>query len=134
MSLNATSRALLLGAGFILCAALTCGPALGADAMSRYALSDVRCVVVGLRMAEATVPGQRAAGVMLAIYYLGRLDGRAADVELEGLIEREAETMTAAQFRSNAIRCGKAITLKGQEIREIGADLSRKARGRAAPK
>jgi hypothetical protein len=62
------------------------------------------------------------------------LDGRAPDTEVEGLIEREAEKMTAAEFRSNAVRCGKALTLKGQEIQRIGADLSRKAQGGGAPK
>lgn len=118
----------------VLFAVLTCGAFLGAEAANRYALSDVRCVVVGLRMVEMPVSQQRTAGMMLAIYYLGRLDGRAPDAEVEGLIEREAERMTAAEFRANAVRCGKALTLKGQEIQKIGADLSRKAQGGAAPK
>lgn len=97
-------------------------------------VSDVRCVVVGLRMAQMTVPQQRAAGMMLAVYYLGRLDGRAADAEVEELIKKEAGKMTTAEFRSNAVRCGKALTLKGQEIQKVGADLFRKAQGGAPPK
>jgi hypothetical protein len=71
---------------------------------------------------------------MLAVYHLGRLDSRAPDAEVEGLIEKEAEKMTAAEFRANAVRCGKALTLKGQEIQKIASDLSRNAQGGSAPK
>lgn len=97
-------------------------------------IADVDCVVVGLRMVQMSIPQQQSAGLMLAIYYLGRLDGRASDAEMEELIERDAEKMTAVEFRANAIRCGKALTLKGQEIQKIGADLSGKAQGGATPK
>jgi len=103
-------------------------------ASDRQAVADVRCVVVGLRMVEMTTPQPRAAGMMLAIYYLGRLDSGAPDAEVEGLIEKEAREMTEAQFRANAVRCGKALSLKGQEIQKIGADLNRKAQSGAAPK
>lgn len=104
--------------------ALASGVALGSDAVNSYAVSDARCVVVGLRMAEMNEPQQRAAGTMLALYYLGRLDVRSPDSQLEKLVETEAEKMTQAEFRANAVRCGKALTLKGQEIQKIGADLS----------
>lgn len=134
MNLGGVSRLWSLSVGVVLLVALACGPFFGADAANRFTLSDVRCVVVGLRMAEMPGSQQRGAGMMLAIYYLGRLDGRALDSEVEGLIAREAEKMTAAEFRSNAVRCGKDLTLKGQEIQRIGADLSRKAQGGTAPK
>jgi hypothetical protein len=103
-------------------------------ASDRQAPTDVRCVVVGLRMVEMTAPQARAAGMMLSVYYLGRLDSRVPDAEVEGLIEKEAREMTEAQFRANAVRCGKALTLKGREIQKIGADLTRKVQGGAAPK
>lgn len=134
MSLGGVSRRWSLSVWVVLFAALAYGPSFAARAANRYALSDVRCVVVGLRMVEMPASQQRTAGMMLAIYYLGRLDGRAPDAEVEGLIEREAEKMTAAEFRSNAVRCGNALTLKGQEIQRIGAELSRKAQGGPAPK
>src|SRR5690349_6050915 len=110
----------------VLGSAIASGHVLGSNAVNSYAVSDVRCVVVGLRMAEMNEPQKRAAGTMLALYYLGRLDVRSTDSELEGLVEREAETMTQASFRANAARCGKQLTLKGQEIQKIGADLSNK--------
>lgn len=133
MNLNGISTRLLLKT-WALAAALASGPVLGSNAVNSYAVSDVRCVVVGLRMAEMSEPQRRAAGTMLALYYLGRLDVRSSDSELEGLIEREAEGMTQAAFRANAVRCGKALTLKGQEIQKIGTDLLSKGQSDRAKK
>jgi hypothetical protein len=118
----------------ILCIALACGSFLRADATDRRALSDARCVVVGLRLAEKGAPDQRVAGTMLAVYYLGRLDSQAAGADVEALIAREAEKMTPLDLRANSVRCGKAIAAKGQEIQNIGADLSHKAQEGAAKK
>jgi len=77
-------------------------------------------------MTQMSAAQQRDAGMMLATYYLGRLDGQLQDAEGERLIELEATKMTSAEFRANAIRCGKALTAKGQEIQNITAALSRK--------
>lgn len=84
-------------------------------------------------MVQMAAPQQRTAALMLTAYYLGRLDSRAPDAEVERLIEREAEKMTEAEYRAGTTRCGKALTLKGQEIQKIGADLTHKAQGGAAP-
>jgi hypothetical protein len=102
-------------------------------ASDRQVVADVRCVVVGLRMVQMA-PQQRTAALMLAAYYLGRLDSRVSDSEVEELIEQEAEKMSAAEFRAGATRCGKALTIKGEEIREVGAYLSRKAQQGGAPR
>ena len=98
---------------------IPCGQA---HAAGQRGQADVACVVVGLRMAKMTTPQQRAAGMILAAYYLGRLDvefQRYANIE--GLIEQEAGRMTLAEFRTDAIRCGKALQQKGVEIQRIGA-------------
>lgn len=92
-------------------------------------LSDARCVVVAMHMATLHNPQQRSTGVMLAIYYLGRLDGRLLHTDTDRLIEDEAKKMTPAELRSDAIRCGKVLTRKGQEMMRIGADLSHKSQG-----
>jgi hypothetical protein len=85
-------------------------------------------------MMQMTSPQQRGAGTMIALYYLGRLDSRAPVSEADGMIESEAEKMAPAEFRANAVRCGKSFSLRGQEIQKISADLSRKAQGHAPPK
>lgn len=111
-------------------AAITVGVAIlvssgeGARASDEQSLSDVRCVVVGLRMIQANDEQQSAAGMMLAAYYLGRLDGRSRDGDSERLIKSEAQKMTLAEFRFNATRCGKALEVKGKQIQRAGTYLS----------
>lgn len=100
-----------------------CEPAHASD---QDRAADVACVVVGLRMAQASTPEQRDAGIILAAYYLGRLDEQLRDAESERLIESEAGNMSSAEFRANAVRCGNALASKGQEIQKIGAKLARK--------
>lgn len=121
-------------AGILAAVGMLVGLCQAVCAADQQVAADVRCVVVGLRMVQMTTPQPRAAGMMLAVYYLGRLDNRAPDAEVERLIEREAEKMTEAEFRAGATQCGKALTLKGQEIQKIGADLTHKAQGGSAPK
>lgn len=115
-------------------AGMTLGLCQEVFASNQQVTSDVRCVVVGLRMMQMTAPQQRGAGTMVTLYYLGRLDSRVPEAEGDGLIESEAEKMTAAEFRANAVRCGKAFSLRGKAIQKIGVDLSRKVQGGAAPK
>ena len=118
----------------MVCMLLAFGLCEQAHASDRQMVSDVRCVVVGLRMIQMTMPQQRAAGMMVAMYYLGRLDGRTPHADIERLIEREVDEMKPAEFRANAARCGKALALKGQELQKIGAELVRKGQGDAPPK
>ncbi|MGH8290948.1 MAG: hypothetical protein ACREV7_18365 [Steroidobacteraceae bacterium] len=116
------------------CVAIFVEPCEIARASDQQMVADVSCVVVGMRMIQMAAPQQRAAGLMVATYYLGRLDGRAPDAVVRRLIEREAASMTVAAFRANATRCGKALTAKGQEIEKIAANLSSKEQSGTAKK
>jgi len=121
-------RALMMrdwGVSIMVSLALTMGLCDKSYASDPQSLADVRCVVVGMRMIEMAAPDQRAAGMMIATYYFGRLDSSLPDDGGERLIELEAVKMTLAEFRTNAARCGEAIQKKGQEIQKIGAILSR---------
>lgn len=97
-----------------------------AHASDRQTISDADCVVVGMRIVQMTEPQQRTAGLLLATYYLGRLDVRLPAADSERLIESEARKMTVAEFRANATRCGKVLTLRGQELQKIDDDLTHK--------
>ena len=134
MPLTCMSRRRAFRVWLVLCVILVCGLHPRADATNRRVLSDVRCVVVGMRMVAYGTPQQRGAGMLLAMYYFGRLDGRAPGFGADRLIEDEARKMGAAEYRANAARCGKALTVKGKEIERIGAALSRKAQAGVAPK
>jgi hypothetical protein len=64
---------------------------------------------------------------MAALYYIGRMDGRGSQSEsgLEDLIVKEVTTMTTEALRSEAVRCGTALTKRGTELQEIGARISK---------
>jgi hypothetical protein len=84
-----------------------------------------------MHVAFAGSPQQRPAGLMIAMYYFGRLDERSPHGDTERLIEAEASKMTPADYRAGAARCGKALGVKGQELQAIGAALARKGQGGA---
>jgi hypothetical protein len=96
--------------------------------------ADARCIVVAMRMASMGTAVQRAAGMMVAMYYFGRLDDRAPHVDVERLIENEANKMTVLELRANAARCGKALREKSNEFSKIGDALAQQAKGAAIRK
>ncbi len=96
---------------------------LRAEPQDAQTIGDVRCVVVGIRVSAAPDAAQHSAGLMLSLYYIGRLDGRAPTLNIEDLIIQQITTMTGADFSSEAKRCGASLTAKGQEITHIGKDI-----------
>jgi hypothetical protein len=54
------------------------------------------------------------------MYYIGRIDGRVPQVDLEALLVKELSVMTQADLKSEAQRCGASLTARGQEITQIG--------------
>jgi len=85
--------------------------------------ADVRCLVVGMRIAGATDATQQSAGMMLSMYYIGRLDAHVPKLDIEQLMIKEIGRMTPADYGSEAKRCGASLTVKGQEISRIGKDM-----------
>lgn len=104
-----------------------------AYATDAQSIADARCVLVGMHVAFVGSPQQRPAGLMIAMYYFGRLDERSPHGDTERLIEAEANKMTPADYQAGAARCGKALGVKGQELQAIGAALARKGQ-RGAPR
>jgi hypothetical protein len=94
-----------------------------APAEDAETISDVRCVIVGMKFAGMSDPTQQSAGLMLSLYYVGRLDGRVPKLNIEELMIKEISTMTTSDYGSEAKRCGASLTEKGQEISRIGKDM-----------
>jgi hypothetical protein len=94
-----------------------------ARAQGAETIADVRCVIVGIRFAGMTDAAQHSAGMVLSMYYIGRLDGRAPKLDIEELIIKEVSAMTESDYGSEAKRCGGSLTAKGQEVTRIGKDI-----------
>lgn len=96
-----------------------------ADVSSAQTIADVQCIVVGARLTASSDRKQKQPSQMLLSYFLGRVDGRSPNVDLEALIEQEARRMTPSEFRSAAHRCGTESSARGAQIVRIGKSLAR---------
>src|SRR5260370_16462066 len=103
----------------VLAGALTLSSA-QAPAQDAETIADVRCLIVGMKFAGMADPTQQSAGMMLSMYYIGRLDGRVPKLDIEALMIKEIITMTTSDYGSEAKRCGASLTDKGQAITRIG--------------
>ena len=106
----------------LLVAALTLVP-LHAMAQDADTVADVRCVAVGIRSAELPDSRQKSTGLLMALYFIGRLDGRDPKLDLETLLSEQLSKMTAADFTAEAARCGSSLASKGAQITHVGQDL-----------
>jgi hypothetical protein len=103
-------------------AALTLVP-LQAMAQDADTVADVRCVAVGIRSAALPDSREKSTGLLMALYFIGRLDGRNPKVDLEPLLAEQLAKMTAADFAAEATRCGNGLATKGAQITKVGQDL-----------
>ncbi len=106
---------------------------LQAQAQDLDTRSDVRCLVVGMRFAALSDPTYKSAGMMLSLYYFGRLDARVPKLDLGDLTAKEVSAMTPADYSSEAKRCGGNLTDKGQELTRIGTDLAARSQKMLPP-
>ena len=86
-------------------------------------IADVRCVVVGMKLAGTANSSAQSRGFLLTLYYIGRLDGRSPKLDVEHLIIEETRRMADADYASEEKRCGEALVAKGQQITEVGKHL-----------
>lgn len=86
--------------------------------------ADIRCVIAGARLAAAD-PKQRTNAMMLLIYYIGRIDGRTPNLDLERLVDSEAAGTTSTELESEIHKCSAVLLVKGRQITRIGRDLKK---------
>jgi hypothetical protein len=106
----------------LLMVALSAAP-LEVMAQDADTIADVRCVAVGIRAAELPDSRQKSTGLLMALYFIGRLDGRDPKLDLEALLATQLAKMSAADFTTEATRCGTSLATKGAQITQVGQDL-----------
>jgi hypothetical protein len=92
----------------------------GSDALGR----DIRCAVVGIKAGESSNSAVRIAGLITALFYLGRVDAQAPAGSGDTMITSEIATITAPTLHSDAMRCGNELSQKGPWLERIGKALS----------
>lgn len=86
--------------------------------------TDIRCLIVGLRLGDAPNEERRSAGNLLAWYYLGRLE-KVSPRDIEDAAIKELSIMTPAEFNSEASRCATVLREKSGLMREVEGTLTR---------
>ncbi len=113
----------------LLVAALTLMP-LQVMAQDADTVADIRCVAVGIRSAALPDSHQKSAGLLMALYFIGKLDGRDPTIDLKARLSEQLAKMTATDFTTEAARCGNTLSTKGAQITRVGQDLSRQLGGK----
>lgn len=106
---------------------MAAGAALGvlawpAAAQVDQTTADLRCAIVGMAMAGQATTQQQ--GMMAALYYIGKLDGRTPDLDLEQRVRSEAAGMTPQVIAAEGQRCGQELMARGKALATIGEHLT----------
>jgi hypothetical protein len=88
--------------------------------------ADIRCVVVSMGLSQSDDAALKTAGLLSAMYYLGRLDGHAPNLDLENGFFDEIQKMNPAELQSEAMRCGRVLRERGMVLTDIGRNLIRR--------
>jgi len=71
-----------------------------APAVDPETTQDVRCLVAVISLAGSDDDNAKMAAAIGSQYFLGRIDGRSPDMDLETAIKLETSRLGAAQIRS----------------------------------
>jgi hypothetical protein len=97
-------------------------------AMADDTTDDVRCLALAAAMtANPTVDANgKAAGQTIAVYFLGRLDGRTPGLDIKSRLIEQAKLMGAMSpdaVKAQADSCGATLGARGKALQEIGDAL-----------
>lgn len=97
----------------------------GSVAAAQDVGQDVRCLLVSNAFsAGAKDPKARQLAMMAGFFYLGRLDGRLSDAQLEARIKAEQATLNNANAVPTMQRCGERMQQRGRALQAIGRNLA----------
>ena len=89
---------------------------------------DLRCyIVVSSQLMASENPTEKMAAFMAQGYWLGRIDGRAPDLDLEERLIAEFPNTTKSEFfRAEAARCGQEMVVRGKAVSAIGENIRKR--------
>jgi hypothetical protein len=101
--------------------------AIAADGEHAARDADLRCVVLARGMSASGEESMKAASALASYYFIGRLEGREPDLDLEAAIADTTEAMQSMDVRPEATRCGDQLVNRASELRAIDMGLQRRA-------
>ncbi len=88
-------------------------------------IADVRCVAVGIRFAVTPDSTQKSIGLLLNLYYTGRLDGRSPKLDIEALLSAQIAKMTEADYTAEAMRCEQNLQAKSAQSTRFSGGMQK---------
>ena|SRR5579859_5981045 len=89
-------------------------------------ISDVRCLVAASVSIGMTNDLDLQESFRNSIfYYLGRLDGRASELDIQQLSRTELKKMSPKDIAVEDMRCGKEFALRGDLLSSMGQSLQK---------
>jgi hypothetical protein len=89
--------------------------------------ADLRCLLVSFLGASNPDANFRSASILAAMYYLGRVDGRAPQMDLSAALVSRARTFHPEQAASEMKRCGAELKARAEALKELGAEFQAEA-------
>ena len=128
MTLETLRRAIIASATLV-------AIALPAQAAEPAPEQETMCLAAYLAMAGETDPATANAGLMGALYYAGRVQGRPPDQDAIDLVVTLFSRPNAeAEIQAAMPICGRELQTLGQHWTERGAEMQRAAAAAAAAK
>ena len=103
----------------------------GAIAENATTDNDVRCLMIGLQLAQSDNQAARASGFASAMYYMGRLDGHDPRLDIEKALMGEIVKYSkepSEQRRAIAVACGKQLQERGAAMSVIGNHIAERGK------
>ena len=87
---------------------------------------DLRCFLAMSATAGSEDKTASLAGMIGAQYFLGRIDGRSPNLDLESAIMAEASSLTDADLKALLQSCGELMQDRGKAVKAIGERMEQK--------
>ncbi|MBO9671610.1 MAG: hypothetical protein J7485_13965 [Sphingobium sp.] len=104
----------LLAAGFAVPAAAQ---------VSTQVAGDLRCITILSAVTATLSENQRPQMAAAVLYFVGRVDGAAPNLDLTAEIKRIVPALTSLNLGDEGKRCAAVLTEKGAKLQDVGKAL-----------
>ena len=85
---------------------------------------DLRCLLIAIEMSGSVDEQIRASATTVGAYFLGRLDGRNANMDVQARAAEEMARMKPEDLDPEVVRCSNLMGARSKTITELAARLA----------